>query len=189
MVCFVKGIRSVKDVRFVKYNVPQSIFSSSKKPLVIVVLLFLLSGCAGKLAYNNADFIISWYLSDYIEFTAEQEPIAKAKIDSWLTWHRSSEIPKYLAQLKTLKQQISTGKINRDVLQEHSERVETYWQTIREYVSADVSNFAMTLNISQMSQLFVTLADQREEDIEAFKKRTKNNQNVPKECLRILLII
>ena len=75
-----------------KVSVQQSVFSFrkprlprlTKKPFVVGVLLFLLSGCAGKIAYNNADFIISWYLSDYIEFTPKQEPIVKAKIDSWL---------------------------------------------------------------------------------------------------------
>ena len=174
-----------------KVSVQQSVFSFrkprlprlTKKPFVVGVLLFLLSGCAGKIAYNNADFIISWYLSDYIEFTPKQEPIVKAKIDSWLAWHRSTEMPKYLTQLTTLKQQIQNGQINPAELQKHSDQVETYWQTVRQHIARDVSDFAMTLDISQMSQLFVTLADKREEDIADFKKRTKKQ---PKRAERML---
>lgn len=154
-----------------------------KKSFVVVALLLLLSGCAGKLAYNNADFIISWYLSDYIEFTPKQEPIVKAKIDSWLAWHRSTQMPQYLNQLKTLKQQIEGGTITAEELRKHSDQVDTYWSTVREYIATDVSDFAMTLDIRQMSQLFVTLADKREENIVDFKKRTKKQ---PKRAERLI---
>jgi len=174
-----------------KVSVQQSVFSFrglaafrfTKRSLVILTLLILMSGCAGKIAYNNADFIISWYLSDYIEFTPKQEPIAKAKIDDWLAWHRSSEMPKYLNQLTTLKQQIQEGKINSALLQKHSDQVEYYWQTVRQHIARDVSDFAMTLDISQMSKLFLTLADKREEDIQDFKEQTKKQ---PKPAQRIL---
>lgn len=153
-----------------------------KKWLVLVLCLGM-SGCAGKLAYNNADFLINWYLSEYIEFTDKQKPLVKDTIAAWLAWHRSHEMPKYRDQLQRLKRDINNNTINRNTLTQHTQEFEGHWQRLREHVVQDVVTVAMTLDISQMSRMFVTMANEREENYQDFKKRTRKR---PKLADRIV---
>lgn len=85
--------------------------SSWVKTLIIGVLLVLigpmLTGCSAlRLGYNNGSQLAWWWLDGYVDFSSEQAPAAKKAIDRWFDWHRSTQLPDYVATLASLQVQV-----------------------------------------------------------------------------------
>jgi len=58
------------------------------KKLWLVLGFLVLTGCSSKLAYNNLDWLIYWYMDDYVELNDSQEAIFDIKLEGWIDWHR-----------------------------------------------------------------------------------------------------
>ncbi|MEY4728877.1 MAG: hypothetical protein RL020_35 [Pseudomonadota bacterium] len=79
-------------------------FTKHLKLAIIAVCLLLVGGCSMfKLAYNNADFAISWMLDGYFDLHSEQTTLLKTRLETLQAWHRSEEIPLYVEGLKALQ--------------------------------------------------------------------------------------
>tara|TARA_B110000503_G_C7105065_1_gene395531 strand:+ start:431 stop:1303 length:873 start_codon:yes stop_codon:yes gene_type:complete len=64
--------------------------------LVILCLVFLLSGCSSTtFLYNRLDFIVGWYIDDYVRFNKAQQVVFDRELDQILLWHRYEELPRY----------------------------------------------------------------------------------------------
>ena len=56
----------------------------------------ILAGCsANRLLYNRADTFIRWAADDYVTLTREQQAAFDQRLDDFLAWHRSEELPRY----------------------------------------------------------------------------------------------
>ena len=64
------------------------------------LLLGLLSACSTiKLAYNNANELAWWWLTDYISFSEPQRPAMRQAMVQMHAWHRRHQLPAYLDTL------------------------------------------------------------------------------------------
>ena len=77
--------------------------------LVLTLCIALLSGCAVKLAYNNADRFARWQTSDYIRMTPEQRQFFDARFDELWYWHRTTQLPRYSTYLDQFADQVEQG--------------------------------------------------------------------------------
>ncbi len=59
-----------------------------------------------RLAYNQADTVMYWWLDGYVAFTPEQAPKARSAIADWFEWNRRSELPQYAALLDTAAEEV-----------------------------------------------------------------------------------
>ena len=85
-----------------------------KKAKFTLVLLFsfLLSACSSSFVYDNIDWLLYWYVGDYVDLSTSQKAKLDERIASWQDWHRSTELKQYQKQLQNLKVQLSTGPLN-----------------------------------------------------------------------------
>ncbi len=59
-----------------------------------------MAGCSTlRLAYNQADTLMYWWLDGYVEFAPTQAPRVRDAIAGWFEWNRRSELPDYAALL------------------------------------------------------------------------------------------
>ena len=66
-------------------------------------MVLLLGACSSTtFFYNRLDFIIGWYISDYVEFNDTQQGVFDRQLDALLAWHRRDELPQYLQLLDDL---------------------------------------------------------------------------------------
>jgi hypothetical protein len=66
------------------------------------LLAAALSGCgAVRVAYNNAPTLAWWEIDSYFDFSREQAPAVKVAIDGFFDWHRSTQLPDYVALLSS----------------------------------------------------------------------------------------
>ncbi|MCW8092232.1 DUF6279 family lipoprotein [Alteromonas sp. ASW11-130] len=149
------------------------------KKIVSFVLVFVLSGCSSKLAYNNLDWLIYWHLDDYIELTEPQEEQFDAYLDSWITWHRNEELSAYVKQLQALKQDIANDNLTNQVVLANLQQARQHWIRIREKITPQIAQLAHQVSEEQLIQLFAALEkDNKEEDEELAEnlKRTEHER-------------
>jgi hypothetical protein len=68
--------------------------------LVLLTALTLSACSTTRLAYNQAPNLLYWWLDGYMDFTSAQSTQARQDIDTFLSWHRSAELPTYARQLQ-----------------------------------------------------------------------------------------
>jgi len=73
----------------------------------LVLLVLLVGGCSVKFAYNNADRLLRWQVSEYIDLDREQKAVLSARIDEFMTWHRGTQLPEYADQMYLWSQQLT----------------------------------------------------------------------------------
>ncbi len=139
------------------------------KKWFFVVSVFLLSGCSSQFVYNNMDWMVHWYLDDYIDLTKSQKKIFDEQFEVWHAWHRKEELTKYAKQLKGIKEMVQSEQVDLASIQRHFDQVRGHWISLRNRVSPDIAPMAKTLSQEQVASLFDTLEKEnskREEELD-----------------------
>lgn len=134
--------------------------------LVLCMMCLTLSGCSSKFAYNNIDWLMYWYIDDYIDLDRQQKSSLEPKVQQWLVWHRSEQLQQYAAQLQTLKQQISEGVVTPGQWLAHMEGAKQHWVSLRDEVSPGLVSLAPQLSDEQIDSLFDALEEKNRDRIE-----------------------
>src|SRR5258706_6017272 len=83
--------------------------------LPAISALVLASCSATRLAYDNADTVLRFMASSYLDLDAAQSDDLTPRIVRFLQWHRSSELPAYAALLRSAGQRAAEGIMAEDV--------------------------------------------------------------------------
>jgi hypothetical protein len=116
-------------------------------------LTFLISSCSSiQIAYNQADFLLKWWLDDYLDFTDEQEKFYAQAIPPLLKKHRQEELPKALQKLRQLR-----AKLDKPLSEEDGTLVVHEIKTLSKesiYLAQDdLAKLALTLDVKQIQYL------------------------------------
>ncbi len=126
---------------------------------VLLVALMLLSGCAVKLIYNQLDWLIPWYLDDYLELDGKQEAQFKKRLNAYLDWHRHNQLPEYSAFLRRLAADVEHG-LNEQQIQEYQQQLEHFRDVLVTQMSPHVVAVFSQVTDAQLE----ALKEQFEED-------------------------
>jgi len=133
---------------------------------VFLVCVLLLGGCSAKFAYNNASWLVYWYIDDYVELNNDQEDMFDVMLERWLTWHKNEELPKYQRHLNDIISDLETNNINEQTIAAHRERGRQHWIRSRTHVAPDLVTLGKTLSSEQITELFLNLEEENIEDEE-----------------------
>lgn len=149
------------------------------RSLAILALVFFLTSCSSKLAYNNVDWWVYWYIDDYIELDNEQEEKLDAYLQNWLSWHKGNELNRYKEQLVELRGQVEDNSLNFNVIYNHFERGRSHWERVRDEISPELASIAKTLDDEQIVTLFAALEKdnkEEEEEMEAVLEKSQEER-------------
>lgn len=136
-----------------------------KKIMVIGLVLFL-SGCSTKFVYKNVDWLIYWYIDDFVELTNQQEKVVDVKLASWLAWHKDSELPIYLEHLNELSGDIRTQQMSLDKIDYHRQKAADHWIRLKTKIIPDLVSMAPLLSQDQVDSMFKEIDKINKEDAE-----------------------
>jgi hypothetical protein len=72
--------------------------------VLVILALVLLGACSSTtFLYNRLDFILPWYLDDYVDLDSDQRQYVDRLLDPFLDWHRQEELPAYVAVLDQIE--------------------------------------------------------------------------------------
>ena len=90
--------------------------------LFLIVLMTVLASCSSlKLAYNNGDTLLYWWLNGYVDLTSEQKDTVKDDIDRLFQWHRKTQLQDYIQILQTAQRQLTAGPTQTDLQNDYDD--------------------------------------------------------------------
>jgi hypothetical protein len=136
------------------------------KKIVIVGLVLLLSGCSTKFVYKNVDWLVYWYVDDFVELTNQQEDIFDAKLGIWLEWHKKSELPQYINHLSELSDDIRTQQLSLHKMDYHQQKAADHWARLKAKIIPDLVAMSPMFSQEQVDSMFeeIDKINKEEED-------------------------
>lgn len=127
------------------------------KFIALCMLPFLLSGCSSTFAYNNLDWLLYWYLDDYVELENDQKQLFDTKLETWLAWHRQQELTKYKKQFSQLQGRLAQGPLTQQDWLEQFDLALSHWYELRQEIGPELIEFSVQLSDQQITGLFEEL--------------------------------
>lgn len=151
------------------------------KSILIILFTLLIYGCSSKFVYNNLDWIIEWYIDDYVSLSSSQNNLVEKRLDVLHQWHRKQELIKYRNQLSKLSEDLNTIPVDTKLLDKHIQELYVHWNTMREKVSDELAMLAPELNSTQVNYLFKQLEKKNTKRLKEFKKKGLKKYNQDKQ--------
>jgi hypothetical protein len=136
--------------------------------LLLIFLLLGISACSSKLIYNNLDWLSYWYIDDYVTLSNQQEAQFDPALVRFLDWHRQSEIPRYITQVKRLKNDINNGLEQGDIAV-YIQTFTGFWQTILIGIEPAVLKLTTSLKEEQITEFLVATEKKNQDRIEDYE--------------------
>ncbi|KQQ32802.1 hypothetical protein ASF61_14830 [Duganella sp. Leaf126] len=85
--------------------------------IALIGLMGLVAACSSlRLAYNNGDTLLYWWLDGYVDLNADQKDWVKKDIDKLFQWHRKTQLDDYIQILQTAQRQLAGTPTVADLL-------------------------------------------------------------------------
>ena len=133
------------------------------KKLILILGMVLLAGCSTKFTYNNLDWLVHWYVDDYVELSDQQEKLFDQHFANWMDWHRNQELAKYVEHLKRLRSDIEKGTLTAQSIADHLWASRQHWERLRDHVSPELAELAKNLTDDQVESLFDELNEENDD--------------------------
>ena len=131
-------------------------------PLIFVLLLV---GCSTTtLIYNRIDFLVPWYLGNYVELTKSQKQYLDELLIPFFSWHRYEELPKYLEIINSTEN-IFEGEVKPEAIVTIASNVEKSWFRLESEVLIWMTPLASDLTDKQI-QSFLQVMQKKATDYE-----------------------
>ncbi|MGB5746214.1 MAG: DUF6279 family lipoprotein [Desulfobacterales bacterium] len=139
-----------------------------KNRAAIILLVVVLAGCGPRLVYQHLDWLIPWYVSDYISLDSDQKNMLEARLSKLLDWHCRTQLPAYATMLRALGQDLaaSSPPVDAAALQVYTTRLITLWKELLYQIGPDIAAILATATDTQIDELFNNLEKQNQK----FKK-------------------
>ena len=133
-----------------------------KQRAAILLIAVVLAGCGPRLVYPHLDWLIPWYLSDYISLDSDQKSMLGDRLSKLLDWHCRTQLPAYATTLRELRQDLArhSGQLNPAMLQAYSARLTALWKELLQQIGPDITAILATATDAQIDELFVNLEKQ-----------------------------
>jgi len=127
------------------------------------LLLALVAGCSStQFFYNRLDFLIPWYLSDYVDLQGSQRDLLKRRTDAFLDWHRRSELPRYVTLLARAEQSLD-GRVTPATVEALALAAEGEWLRLRDRALDALIGVGEALDDAQIASFVATLRERQAE--------------------------
>ena len=142
---------------------------------LILCSLLVVSACSSTtFVYNRLDFILPWYLDDYAELNGEQEEHLDTLLSPFLSWHRSQELPRYIAVLEHIETTLDRPLTPEDVASISAE-FERAWFRLEGEALDWLLELGASLTDEQMDSFMAALWEQQHEYEEKYLERSEED--------------
>jgi hypothetical protein len=122
----------------------------------------LIGGCTAQFLYNRLNFLIPWYLGGHVTLDDAQEAELKKGITSLTAWHRSSQLTRYSAFMRTVADRVEQP-VGRDEIEQAAHTVEGFWIDIIRELTPEAARWLQALSPAQVDELLASFAEDDED--------------------------
>jgi hypothetical protein len=121
--------------------------------LFLIALIAALAACSSlRLAYNNGDTLLYWWIDGYVDLTSEQKSVVKEDIDKLFHWHRKTQLNDYAQILQTAQRQLAAGATQAD-LQTDFDDIKKRTEALLLKATPELAELARSLQPDQIATL------------------------------------
>ncbi|MCG8671463.1 MAG: DUF6279 family lipoprotein [Pseudomonadales bacterium] len=128
----------------------------------MIIFVFVLQGCAVKFVYNQLDWAIPWYLSDYMSLDGDQEDQFDERLAEYLKWHRQTQLPLYGDFLNQVADKLEQGMTESSIIYVQ-DRTQALGQVLIERLVPDMVMLFGSASDDQVVALFEKFAEDNQE--------------------------
>ncbi len=146
--------------------------------LLLVILLGLATACGPRLIYPNLQWLIPWYLDDYLPIEGEQQVSLRADLEKILSWHCQNELERYSDFLRESARWFSEDKII-DVafIEGRVEKIEQFYRDLAIRIGPDLVRMLRAADDEQIGTLFINLEEANLELLKKYGGRSIQERN------------
>ncbi len=130
---------------------------------LIACSALLLVGCGPRFAYSQLDWLLPWYLRDYVTLDAGQRGEFDRRLAGLLDWHCRSHLPEYVALLRAANATLAAERVEPAQLERFLERGEALWREIVGELEPELRRLAAGLGDEQVEELAAAFVRRGEE--------------------------
>ena len=133
-----------------------------KNRAAILLLAIVLAGCGPRLVYPHLDWLIPWYVSDYISLDSDQKNMLEARLLKVLDWHCRTQLPAYATTLRALGRDLADSfqPVDAATLQVYNTHLMALWKDLLQQIGPDITAILATATDAQVDELFDNLEKQ-----------------------------
>ena len=135
-----------------------------KKKFLIVALVMLIFGCGPRILYPHLDWLIPWYVDDYISLDSEQESMLEERLARQIDWHCRTQLANYAVFLRSLAKDIENPQqpIDYQLLAGYYDQLHRHWQELIQRLAPDIADILATATNAQIDELYENLKERNE---------------------------
>jgi len=136
-----------------------------KRILLISSFLVILTGCGPRYIYPHLDWLVPWYVSDYISLDATQKNMLQKRLLKQLDWHCRTQLPAYAETLRAIGREFANADQALDFsqIQSYNIKLMKLWKELMKQIGPDITDILITASNEQIDELFANLAKQNRE--------------------------
>jgi len=139
--------------------------------LALPLLVLFVSACSGtSFLYNRLDFLVPWYVDDYVDLNSAQDDELELMLEPFLAWHRREELPRYVDLLQ-LAEAMLDDSLTLDEVRELAGELETAADRVQTRSLDWMLPLGQGLSEGQIAEFLDTLKEQQEELEEEYLDR------------------
>lgn len=132
----------------------------------------LLTSCSTvKLAYNQADWLVSWEVGKFVDLDGPSRARFKEGFAALWSWHRSTQLDAYAADLRELAEAMQ-GPLSRDQIEAYRKRASAHGERLVDEALPAMASVLAALDDRQVAGMLEKLAEQRHEEADEDEART-----------------
>jgi hypothetical protein len=123
------------------------------RTLMPCLLLLIITGCASgrQFFYNRLPTVLPWYLERYVDLDSAQETRFDEQLAELLAWHRSVELPRYVALIAELEIRLQSPLQAADIAAV-SDDIEVAWYRLRDRALEELLVLGASLSEAQIDE-------------------------------------
>jgi hypothetical protein len=127
--------------------------------LFSLLVLLSISACGPKWYYPHLDWLLPWYVSDYITLAPAQRTELQRRLVRQLDWHCRSELPVYAAFLRKVQQDVEkqTSGFSKQQIRLYYTNIRFLYNNLIINVAPDLAAILRTASDAQIEELFANL--------------------------------
>lgn len=134
-----------------------------KKLICISFCLILVFGCGPGFIYPHLDWLIPWYIDDYISLNSNQSSMLKSRLMQQLDWHCRTQLSAYAEYLRDIAADFEKSSVTYATLESHFARLLKHWRDLMRQIAPDVADILITATDAQIEELFSNLEKENQE--------------------------
>lgn len=136
--------------------------------LALLCVGFALGACSLRFAYSQLDWLVPWYVGDYVSLDAAQRSVLDRRLAVRLDWHCSTHLPEYAAAMREAQALLARETLDAGALEPFLARGEAWWAELLAELEPDARVLLAALNDDQAAELRLALARREREAREEY---------------------